>query len=328
MLSTSSSRLIVVTGLLTFALLALPASGYAATTIGSDLSGAPVDNACPMAACTIFGFQNPAPLPQASPLDGVIVRWRLSAGSVNNGDVALRVITADALFSASAHGTSETRVSAPGINVFPTRLPIKVGDSIAIDNATAGIFLAPGIGTNAHRWLTPLVDGAPPRAPDNPGTDILLLNADVEPDADHDGYGDETQDLCPTDASTQGACPGTTPDTTPDTTPPTLSTTSKTAKLSKRGAVSFVMTSNETATGTATGTIRLSTTTKVIRFKTSKLSFTAQKPAKITLVLSKKSAALVRTALKKRALKVELTVSVKDAAGNSATKKRTLKLKR
>jgi hypothetical protein len=29
----------------------------------------------------------------------------------------------------------------------------------------------------------------------------------VEPDADHDGFGDETQDQCPTDASTQGPCP-------------------------------------------------------------------------------------------------------------------------
>ena len=29
----------------------------------------------------------------------------------------------------------------------------------------------------------------------------------VEPDADHDGFGDETQDQCPTNASTQGTCP-------------------------------------------------------------------------------------------------------------------------
>ena len=32
-------------------------------------------------------------------------------------------------------------------------------------------------------------------------------NADIEPDADGDTFGDETQDLCPADASTQGACP-------------------------------------------------------------------------------------------------------------------------
>jgi hypothetical protein len=32
-------------------------------------------------------------------------------------------------------------------------------------------------------------------------------NADVEPDADQDGYGDETQDLCPTSATTALPCP-------------------------------------------------------------------------------------------------------------------------
>jgi len=33
------------------------------------------------------------------------------------------------------------------------------------------------------------------------------VSATVEPDADGDGFGDESQDQCPTDATTQGACP-------------------------------------------------------------------------------------------------------------------------
>ena len=39
----------------------------------------------------------------------------------------------------------------------------------------------------------------------------LVLNADIEADADKDGYGDETQDQCPTNAATQGPCPPVTP---------------------------------------------------------------------------------------------------------------------
>ena len=35
----------------------------------------------------------------------------------------------------------------------------------------------------------------------------VAINVDVEPDTDGDTFGDETQDLCPTDASTQSACP-------------------------------------------------------------------------------------------------------------------------
>ena len=35
----------------------------------------------------------------------------------------------------------------------------------------------------------------------------LDVSAVFELEADNDGFGDETQDLCPTNASTQGPCP-------------------------------------------------------------------------------------------------------------------------
>jgi hypothetical protein len=39
------------------------------------------------------------------------------------------------------------------------------------------------------------------------GTPIRLnVAAVVEPDADQDGFGDETQDACPSEGDTQGAC--------------------------------------------------------------------------------------------------------------------------
>ena len=47
----------------------------------------------------------------------------------------------------------------------------------------------------------------------------LNLSAAVEPDADGDGFGDETQDLCPADAGAQGVCP--LPPTPPAALPPT-----------------------------------------------------------------------------------------------------------
>ena len=43
----------------------------------------------------------------------------------------------------------------------------------------------------------------------------VLVQGTIETDADHDGYGDDTQDQCPTDASTHGPC-----STTTSTTPP------------------------------------------------------------------------------------------------------------
>jgi hypothetical protein len=56
--------------------------------------------------------------------------------------------------------------------------------------------------------------GAPADPP--PGTRVTYepgsnhqidVSAVLEADADHDGFGDETQDQCPTNGTTQGPCP-------------------------------------------------------------------------------------------------------------------------
>jgi hypothetical protein len=55
--------------------------------------------------------------------------------------------------------------------------------------------------------MPPLEDGAIVRQPDDSSQTIEdLYNYDLEPDADNDGFGDETQDACPRDAALQGPC--------------------------------------------------------------------------------------------------------------------------
>jgi hypothetical protein len=44
---------------------------------------------------------------------------------------------------------------------------------------------------------------------DNCHGNVNLLSGTIESDADHDGFGDDTQDQCPTDGATQGPCPKT-----------------------------------------------------------------------------------------------------------------------
>jgi hypothetical protein len=152
---------------------------------------------------------------------------------------------------------------------------------------------------------------------------LFPISATVEPDADHDGFGDETQDKCPTDPSTQGTCPP----PSPDKTAPVLSSSSKSAKLSRKGAISFTLTTGENATGSATGTISLPKAGKVVRFKTTKLQLTAGKPTKVTLKLSTHNAKAVRKALKHHKLKARVTVTVKDPVGNETVKRLGIKLK-
>ena len=119
----------------------------------------------------------------------------------------------------------------------------------------------------------------------------------VEPDADHDGFGDETQDQCPGVAGPINGCPPPQPPPTPDKTPPGLTESARSATLSKSGAISFFVTSNENSTGTATGTISVPKLAKTVRFAKRNVTLTAGKRAKLTLKLSKSDAVLVRMAL-------------------------------
>jgi uncharacterized repeat protein (TIGR01451 family) len=73
--------------------------------------------------------------------------------------------------------------------------------------SVVGSYLVPFAGDPAALYFEPSpADGATATSSSTIfGTDFLF-NVDVEPDADHDGYGDETQDQCPEDAALQGPC--------------------------------------------------------------------------------------------------------------------------
>ena len=107
-------------------------------------------------------------------------------------------------------GTGPTQT--PPINDTTTyddvRLPIQAGDALGVDCCNGQMAAFFGSGTSDY-WQPPLLDGEPARSATGQISLELLVNADVEPDADHDGYGDETQDQCPTNAAAQGPCPAT-----------------------------------------------------------------------------------------------------------------------
>lgn len=187
----------------------LPASASGAVTIGSNLAATPsVGSSCAPGPCT-GAHQVLPPTSTASdglvaPSDGVVVRWRIKVGEVV-GPVALRI---------TRPGDSDTRTGAGmGAAVTPTadqtsvskaRLPIEAGDALGIDYVSTTAFAATA-GAVSLVWSPPLLDGEPPR--NTAAADLeLLVNADIEADADNDGFGDESQDQCPTDASTQAPC--------------------------------------------------------------------------------------------------------------------------
>ena len=194
-----------------------PGSEVAATActgrlLGSDLQGAflTIGHDCTYACLRIQATVGGAST--AAPVDGVVVRWRLLAAP--SGSYKIRILgpTGGSTYSILRSSQAES-VVAPAtfaaITTFDARLPIPAGGYVALVPPTFTVQsfreTAPGSG---YRQVNDGADGSsvnfagygPPIAGE------ALYDADVEPDADHDGYGDVTQDACPSSGSTQGVC--------------------------------------------------------------------------------------------------------------------------
>jgi hypothetical protein len=201
--------------------LAAPTGAFAATTIGSNLAASPTTglSCTPMSSCTVAQSVLPAasraPGGVLAPQDGVVVRWRIKMGTETSA-VSLRI---------TRPGNSDTRTGAgtgptvtPPINAttpYDVQLPIQAGDALGLDCCTgpaSGPFAANPAAVTLL-WDPSLQDGAAPRmGTEFPSDSELLINADIEADADCDGLGDETQD------SQITACPVILPGSTPQAT--------------------------------------------------------------------------------------------------------------
>jgi hypothetical protein len=209
------------------ALLLLAPAGNAATTFGSRLNQEPNTDPCSLltSTCSLVDFTHPVdpngdPNSDGAPVDGVITKFRIRAfGNGGPQPVTFRLaslsnIAADKTSAlAQAAGTGPTTmvpVDPMGATDVPItevagRLPVLKGQHLAIDERNVSAIYASSGAKDTFEFDTPLVDGAGPRG-SNSVTEELLVQAVIEPDADHDGFGDETQDACPTQATTQGAC--------------------------------------------------------------------------------------------------------------------------
>lgn len=229
------------------ALLGFGGQAQGADTIGSDLSNpANVSFSCwDPASCTVLDLSTDNV--GIAPYDGGIVRWRVKSDGAGNSPVALQVVSWPPEGLISAVAASQPEEVADGVNTFPTRLPIAGGDLIAIEcckEPGERIFSSGLLGQAfGMQQGSALVPGAPPvQASVILMNGEVLVNADIEADEDGDGYGDETQDACPSDASTQGECP-------PPPPPPQTRITRSPKKIVKmkgrRVDVKFAFTSSE-----------------------------------------------------------------------------------
>ena len=173
-----------------------------------------VGNACeataPAANTTIFMTgSGPNPLPFAPTSAGVVTKAAIKLPAVAVGAFPSKLKIGRATGAPNTYAVlSESAVlnATAGTQVFPVRLPVAPGDLLGLGGANAFICST----ANAADTVAVLNSDAPVGSalaylPN--GNLALPVVATVEPDADKDGYGDVSQDLCPQSASFQSACP-------------------------------------------------------------------------------------------------------------------------
>jgi hypothetical protein len=174
--------------------LTLPAAAHGAGTFGS-VAGTGEENSqvCPDGTpCTLLGDT-------VVGADGVITGWHLKSGSLGN-EVRLRLLRPAGGGKYTGAGTgAPQRITRdnPYVNDYPERVPVKAGDLLGIEATSQPLVLSNAPGT--VRGFNPSPADGATAAPSGtePGARHLLISADVEPDADDDGWGDEGQDQCP-----------------------------------------------------------------------------------------------------------------------------------
>jgi len=171
--------------------LLLPAAASAATTIGvsPDVAGeaTPLVGCAPASACTVAQDRYANEDLRVGER-GVVVRWRVHGGG---GQARLRRVGGGAT-------AAEALPTTAGTAEYLAQLPVQAGDVIAVDLlGGAQLSREPnviGLGSDiAVTWVPPLADGET-RASSEQVEAYWLYQADIEPDRDGDGLGDETQD--------------------------------------------------------------------------------------------------------------------------------------
>jgi hypothetical protein len=205
---------------------AFTSSARASVDVGSNFSATPT-------TAQAIGFsitQNTAPtaasLPLTSPTSGVVVLILVKHANsgANPGIYGFRVLSGSPTtfstngipaelpdFNWPANQTSGISDFHPSLGGTPKGIPISAGDRLGVvrSSGTSGEGAqiisnnSPGGSTGSASVIHNSGSASYLSMPDFE----LLMQYRVEPDADHDGYGDETQDQCPSSAASHGACP-------------------------------------------------------------------------------------------------------------------------
>jgi hypothetical protein len=218
---------------------AAPSDRAAGVTLGAT-SSVPISCA---AGVTTVQLQDTGAPTYTVPAAGVITSFSYYANNAGQVRMVLMGPSATAGHRTLLAASPTEAVTLGSQQTFPIRIAAPAGAVLGLWNSQ----------NDMGCWGVAPTDNKVEQVLFNPATEtdyagthvetnaILALSAVWEPDADHDGYGDVSQDACPQSAQTQAACPA------PDTT-----VTKQPKKKSTKRKVTIVFSSVAGATFTCT----------------------------------------------------------------------------
>ena len=138
---------------------------------------------------------------------GVVTGWRVNTATGPSGvSEKLKVLRGNLEADPQVIGESAVEPITAS-HIFKTRIPVLAGDHLGVFGP-AGFFICLGGGSDGIAGYTGDVPVGSNASLEGGVTSVkLAVSAFVEPDADGDGYGDESQDRCLNNAAVHDECP-------------------------------------------------------------------------------------------------------------------------
>lgn len=317
----------------------LRGTAIAAALISTSLVAAPAASGAVEAgnnSCTANRAQTDAPVFQAAvagggtipvqaPTGGIVTKWKLTVVSLEGMVAPQRV----QVFRPTGNpnefkvvGESADASVTGGQQTFDTRIPVAAGDHFGLFGA------GKEIGSLYCETKNPLDVGFAFPSPTPVGTTQTFVEVKglgvpvsvlIEADADNDGYGDESQDKCPQNATTQAACPVAILDS---------------FAVAGKNTVTVIVSSSFATPVTVSGTAALPKSKKgkagssaQAKLKAVTKTVTPGTIGRFKLKLPAKLRSAVAALAPGKALTLKLTASATSVAGAVSTDKLNLKLK-
>jgi hypothetical protein len=301
---------------------AAPTSAPAATIFGSACNAVNISDG---AIWINTGHSPTSPLAVTAPISGVITEWTVNADiSVESegklgGEfprllqprmVVLRAEGSEA-FKVIGEATGGA-LNLHGSSTYDARVPVQAGDFLGLAGNPYGAYCETTDEADTFKSAiggTPVGSTFKVEALSKPLLQAPIV-ARIEPDADGDGYGDETQDKCPQSAAYQSPCP--------------VVTVSSLSLAHRKVATAYVTSSLQTP-------VAVSAVVNLGKGKTATLTAPTEPVAPGTIIafnfhFTKPVLNTLRRLTTKKALTMTVTASAANVAGSASTATSTLEL--